>query len=285
MDYRENQGGAHYYSTKFMRNSKAIGVLWGVFTVCYTIITIVVFVQNDWIGDSNYSKGPGNFGLWSWCTESQNGEELCRGRLDDFSSILSPAFRAATVFTGLSVIIILLCLLAFVLFFMCSSSDVFKICGSMQLLSGLCLAIGILCYPAGWGHQEVKAICGPQAGDYRLGNCGVRWAYILAVVAFFDSIILGCLAFTLAGKKVKFNDEPTYMNPSVYKGEVNGGYIGDNHSIGGSRKSLNLQPVMLMPHGPEGDRYSEYSHRTGRSNQSPFRGGPYSPNVQHNFQL
>jgi len=188
-------------------------------------------------------------------------------------------------FAGLSVIIILLCLLAFVLFFMCSSSDVFKICGSMQLLSGLCLAIGILCYPAGWGHQEVKAICGPQAGDYRLGNCGVRWAYILAVVAFFDSIILGCLAFTLAGKKVKFNDEPTYMNPSVYKGEVNGGYIGDNHSIGGSRKSLNLQPVMLMPHGPEGDRYSEYSHRTGRSNQSPFRGGPYSPNVQHNFQL
>ena len=42
MDYRE---GAHYYSTKFMRNSKAIGVLWGVFTVCYAIITIVVFMQ------------------------------------------------------------------------------------------------------------------------------------------------------------------------------------------------------------------------------------------------
>ena len=47
MEYRENQGGAHYYSTKFMRNSKAIGVLWGVFTVCYAIITIVVFVQVD----------------------------------------------------------------------------------------------------------------------------------------------------------------------------------------------------------------------------------------------
>ena len=89
--------------------------------------------------------------------------------------------RAATVFTGLAVIIIILCIIAFVLFFMCRqvpknsfqnicmilkkihiyttqkghlslqnykiqlpcrSSDVFKICGAMQLLSGLCLAIG-----------------------------------------------------------------------------------------------------------------------------------------------
>jgi len=162
----------------------------------------------------------------------------------------------------------------------------------MQFLSGICLGIGIVCYPAGWDHEEVKAICGQQANNFSLGNCGVRWAFILAIVAFFDSIILGCLAVTLAGKKVKFNDEPTYMNPSVYKGEINAGYLGDNHSLAGSRKSLNLQPVMLMPHGPpppghqDGDRYSEFSHsRTARSNQSPFRGGPYSPNVQHNFQL
>ena len=36
---------SHYYSTKFMRNSKAVGVLWGVFTVCYTVLIIVVFLQ------------------------------------------------------------------------------------------------------------------------------------------------------------------------------------------------------------------------------------------------
>lgn len=284
MEYLDSSS-SHFYSTKFMRNSKAIGVLWGIFTVCYAIITIVAFVQDQWIGDSTLSKGPGNFGLFRWCTDSQDGREICRGRLDDFSSILSPAFRAATVFIGIAVIIILLCIVALVLFFMCSSSDVFKICGSMQILSGLCLAVGILCYPAGWDNPEVKGVCGPEADNYSIGNCRVRWAYILAIVAFFDSIILGCLAFTLAGKKVKFHDEPAYMSHSLYKGEINGGYIGDNQSLAGSRKSMNLQPVMLMPHGPgDMDRYSEYSHRTGRSNPSPFR-GPYSPNIQHNFQL
>jgi hypothetical protein len=36
---------SHMYSTKFMRNSKAVGVLWGIFSVCYAIIVMVVFTQ------------------------------------------------------------------------------------------------------------------------------------------------------------------------------------------------------------------------------------------------
>ncbi|XP_023334885.1 sorting nexin lst-4 [Eurytemora carolleeae] len=102
---------------------------------------IKFYQKGEWIGDSDFSKGPGNFGLWSWCTDSQDGREICRGRLDDFSSILSPAFRAATVFVGIAVIIILICILAMVLFLMCSPGDVFKICGTMQLLSGIFIGI------------------------------------------------------------------------------------------------------------------------------------------------
>jgi len=277
---------SHYYSTKYMRSSKAVGVLWGIFTLCYTILAIVVFMQDQWIGDADNSKGPGNFGTWRWCTNSQDGREICRGRLDDFGTILSPAFRAATVFTGLAVIIAILCVVAFVLFFMCRSSDVFKICGTMQFLSGLCLGIGILSFPAGWDNEEVRGVCGAEADDYKLGTCGIRWGFVLAVVALFDSFILGCLAFTLATKKLKFLEEPAYMNPStMYQGEINPGYMGDNLSLAGSRKSGGLQPVMLMPHGPQDDRYSEYSHPANRSSQSPHRTGPHMPQVQHNFQL
>ena len=50
---------------------------------------------------------------------SQDGTEICRGRLDDFGTILSPAFRAATVFVGIAVIISIITIIAFVLFFMC----------------------------------------------------------------------------------------------------------------------------------------------------------------------
>lgn len=54
---------AHIYTTNYIRNSKAIGVLWGVFTICFAIINIVVFVQPQWIGDTQDSKGTGKLVL------------------------------------------------------------------------------------------------------------------------------------------------------------------------------------------------------------------------------
>ncbi|RZF42900.1 hypothetical protein LSTR_LSTR014906 [Laodelphax striatellus] len=66
-------------------------------------------------------------------------------------------------------------------------------------------------------------------------------------------------------------------------GEVNGGFLGDTQSMAGSRKSLNLHPVLLMPQPGEVDRYSEFSNRTGRSKSSGFR-PEYGTSIQ-NFQL
>jgi hypothetical protein len=65
-----------------------------------------------------YNIGPGHFGLWRFCTilaesnagsgslaesaTSSDAESVrCVGRFDNFASILSPAFRASTVFVGL----------------------------------------------------------------------------------------------------------------------------------------------------------------------------------------
>lgn len=35
---------SHMYATNYIRNSKAIAVLWAIFTICYSIIVIVSFV-------------------------------------------------------------------------------------------------------------------------------------------------------------------------------------------------------------------------------------------------
>ncbi len=69
----------------------------------------------------------------------------------------------------------------------------------------------------------MRGICGSGAGDYRLGHCGVRWALVLAVIAFFDSVILACLAFTMAQRVVRpsphRNLENNYVNAaSMFKG-------------------------------------------------------------------
>ena len=50
------------------RNSRAVAILWGVFTVCSAILNVVVFISPQWVGDTELSKGPGHFGLWRFCT-------------------------------------------------------------------------------------------------------------------------------------------------------------------------------------------------------------------------
>lgn len=58
---------SHMYATNYIRNSKAIGVLWGIFTICYAIIGVVAFVTPEWLGDLEH-ENPGRFGLWIRCS-------------------------------------------------------------------------------------------------------------------------------------------------------------------------------------------------------------------------
>lgn len=73
-----------------------------------------------------------------------------------------------------------------------------------------------------------------------------------------------------------------YYYKFMFSGEMNNGFLGDTASIAGSRKSLNLHPVLLM-HPGQDDTYSQFSQRTvPRSIHS----GHYShPMHHHNFQL
>ena len=66
----EYADGSDKYSVRYLRNSKAIGVLWGVFTICYAILSVVVLVQPQWISDTAEAPGSGYFGLWRHCVHS-----------------------------------------------------------------------------------------------------------------------------------------------------------------------------------------------------------------------
>ncbi|CAB1335950.1 unnamed protein product [Coregonus sp. 'balchen'] len=46
-------------------------------------------------------------------------------------------------------------------------------------------------------------MCGERKGEYTLGNCTVRWTYILAISCVLDSLILAFLAFTLGNRRDK----------------------------------------------------------------------------------
>lgn len=131
------QEAAKIYHTNYVRNSRAIGVLWAIFTICFAIITVVIFIQPYWIGDSINTPQAGYFGLFHYCIGNGLTRELiCKGSALDFGSIPSGAFKTAMFFVGISMLLIIGCLVCFSLFLFCNSATVYKVCAWMQLASG-----------------------------------------------------------------------------------------------------------------------------------------------------
>uniref|UniRef100_A0A493TDM5 LHFPL tetraspan subfamily member 4 n=1 Tax=Anas platyrhynchos platyrhynchos TaxID=8840 RepID=A0A493TDM5_ANAPP len=198
-----SQEASKLYHENYVRNSRAIGVLWAIFTICFAIINVVVFIQPYWVGDSVNTPKPGYFGLFHYCVGSglASRELACRGSFTDFSTIPSGAFQAAAFFVLLSMVLTLGCITCFALFFFCNTATVYKICAWMQLLAALCLVLGCMIFPDGWDAETIRDMCGEKTGKYSLGDCSVRWAYILAIIGILNALILSFLAFVLGNRQ------------------------------------------------------------------------------------
>ncbi|XP_062617376.1 LHFPL tetraspan subfamily member 4 protein-like, partial [Saccostrea cucullata] len=118
-------------------------------------------------------------------------------------------------------------------------------------------------FPSGWSQKEVQDICGTSSGEYRLGSCNIRWAYILAILGIFDAAILSVLSFFLAAKRAKLD----YLTPTgaVTKSDLNG-YSAETMS----KRSMPIQPVVTVPEERVA-AYSEYSQSTKRQGASNFQ--------------
>jgi Lipoma HMGIC fusion partner-like protein. len=68
----------------------------------------------------------------------------------------------------------------------------------------------VVIYPLGWESAKAQEICGPTASRYNLGQCDIKWAYILAIIGCLDVIVLAILAFILATRHIKLQPEPLY---------------------------------------------------------------------------
>lgn len=136
-------GSAHHHGymriqyLNYVRNSRAIAVIWGIFTICFAILNIVAFIQPQWIGDTEESPQVGYFGLFSHCIRNGPASTYeCEGEFTDFSTILSGSFQAAAFFVGFSALLFLICIACFLLFFILNTATVLQICGWMQAISG-----------------------------------------------------------------------------------------------------------------------------------------------------
>lgn len=266
------------YYQNYRRNLLAVGVMWAIFVVCLAIINVVVVAQPQWIGDTTSSPGVGFFGLIRYCQLYPTGSSLlCDGRLDDFSSILNDAFRAATVLSGLAALFALVTIVLMILFFFVSAPEwVFRVCGIVLALTCLLSVLGCVVYPSGWDHAKVRAVCGSNADKFNPGACGIRWAYILAILSIFDSLVLSILAFVLASRFAKMR--PVAGGPAAplngekmsrAQSEVNSAYADDLYHNSNAPRFATLEAATA------GDNFTDISVTTAAKSGSRSR----------NFQL
>lgn len=129
---------AKLYQTNYVRNSSVIGLLWTIFTILFGIVNVIIFSQPYWIGDGVDTPQAGYFGLFQFCIGDGIARELdCEGTFTEFADIPSTAFKAASFLIGMSMMLIVSCIGCFSLFFLLSTSTVYKICGWMQAASGI----------------------------------------------------------------------------------------------------------------------------------------------------
>ena len=86
------------YHTNYVRNTRAITVLWSVFTVIFSILNVVVFIQPQWFGDIGGSDIPGFFGLYRSCELLTDGSDYtCTGDFLDFIDIDNPSLQVGYI--------------------------------------------------------------------------------------------------------------------------------------------------------------------------------------------
>ncbi|KAK3608081.1 hypothetical protein CHS0354_004737 [Potamilus streckersoni] len=192
------------YHTNYVRNSRAIAAVWAIFSMCYVILNVVAFVQPYWFGDTNESPGVGYFGLYEFCERTMTGAEYtCRGDFLDFSTILNNYFRGASFLVGISALLFIFSCICMLMFLFLRPNIVFNICGSLQVVAGVCIGVGCIIYPRGFDDVDVRRICGQNAVGYNMAHCEIKWGYILAIVLIFDAFILSILAFVLSTRQAK----------------------------------------------------------------------------------
>lgn len=83
-------------------------------------------------------------------------------------------------------------------------------------------------FPDGWDAETIRDMCGAKTGKYSLGDCSVRWAYILAIIGILNALILSFLAFVLGNRQTDLLQEELKQEN---KGEC-AGWVGSGAARG-----------------------------------------------------
>lgn len=146
MENTFNPETARLYHFRYMREYRAVCVLWAVLTIIWCTLNVVVFVQPQWIGDTPESPGFGHQGVYAYCyPDNINLRYECSGSFTDFNSIIDDSYKATTFFVGVAALLMLISVAALLLFFCFKKTAVFILVGILEIITGMSEIYGNCC--------------------------------------------------------------------------------------------------------------------------------------------
>jgi hypothetical protein len=135
-DDTDNLDSYDYY--KFYLNvSRSFGLIWFILTMCFTVALVLVYIQPDWIGDTDESASRGYFGIYRFCVRSNVFHNYdCSGEWNDFDRFPddTSVFKASNVFI-LIAIILSMCVILISFVSLCVKFErIFHICSWIQFI-------------------------------------------------------------------------------------------------------------------------------------------------------
>lgn len=118
------------------KTNTVLVMFWVLFSACLGIMTVVVFVQPQWLEGRVKTGAIIEFGLYRNCTQDM---KRCDGSLSLFNSIHSNEWKAATVLVAMSFCLMFLSVITIIIYWLCcltKSGAGFKFCSGLQAFSG-----------------------------------------------------------------------------------------------------------------------------------------------------
>lgn len=139
------------YATNYVRNAKAVGALWGIFTLCFALIVTVCFLTPEWIGATN----KGRLGLWALCEWDDAGIESCEGKFTEFIEIANAAFKISTILSLVTVALAYLTIVVLALFLFMQATSVYMVAAWLQIIAGESSSVTSCTFPKDFSRSGI----------------------------------------------------------------------------------------------------------------------------------
>ncbi|XP_057328693.1 LHFPL tetraspan subfamily member 2 protein isoform X1 [Microplitis mediator] len=183
-------------------------LLWSLLSLVALMAVFSALITPKWIVGPPKTKDTQNgtelytptAGIFNRCTMLFGRVHCANFNIDGLatdSNVFPGCWKASLFFLALGLSVMALTVFAAVIGCCVQSigrKSIFNLAGVAQAIAGIFYLMGMILYPAGWGAERVRRICGHDASPFYLCDCSLGWAFYSAAIGVALTFVCAVLS-------------------------------------------------------------------------------------------